>query len=484
VCGVLRESHRYYRLVNEQLAHYIAADSNLSSETSAENTQQPNPDTLVALSPISPSASPAIVTATEPTDHEAPSVTTEASEHQPSPRGTTRNKPESEGGAELEFQIPPFYSLLKDVGTMQMISPHGGSLKVDFVLNQADLELMKNYKYDATNKPLFVLLCGIMMASSKVKQTIPVEFPQHFSVRINFLEVSKTYLDKHQRKSQKHCYGLPIDITPFIKRKLNVRNTIDLKVEYHAAIPSLHIPYQNARFLFAVKIAEKYDVPYLLERLQKERYQSKEQTIAYMKHMTTSIIQDTAKESDELSFPISQTSLRDPLSRQLIQFPCRGAACRHVECFDALIYLTTNEQHPKWQCPICNRYAAFEDLTMDHYFEEILAIKKQENWDDNAMIRIDYATGDWFRIVASAIHEVSSASKKRPIVAMIDLTDSHDGPDDEHLGSSQTEKPLKRIMTSASDNTNTATSKTAANHEEANAMRNTGPALQNPIILD
>ena len=45
-------------------------------------------------------------------------------------------------------------------------------------------------------------------------------------------------------------------------------------------------------------------------------------------------------------------SLQDPLSRLRIQKPARGAACRHVSCFDLLTYLQFNRKNRKWKCPI------------------------------------------------------------------------------------------------------------------------------------
>lgn len=68
----------------------------------------------------------------------------------------------------------------------------------------------------------------------------------------------------------------------------------------------------------------------------------------------------------------SIVSLKCPISASRIVTPCRSTACTHNQCFDAQSYLQMQEQAPTWSCPICNKAAPFEILTIDQYVEEIL----------------------------------------------------------------------------------------------------------------
>lgn len=57
------------------------------------------------------------------------------------------------------------------------------------------------------------------------------------------------------------------------------------------------------------------------------------------------------------------------LSRQLVKMrlgvPCRVLTCAHLQCFDAVFFLQMNEKKPTWTCPVCDKPAPFELLTID-----------------------------------------------------------------------------------------------------------------------
>lgn len=55
-----------------------------------------------------------------------------------------------------------------------------------------------------------------------------------------------------------------------------------------------------------------------------------------------------------------------------IQLPCRAVTCSHIQCFDALLYLQMNEKKPSWICPVCDKSALFNHLTIDGLFTEII----------------------------------------------------------------------------------------------------------------
>lgn len=65
-------------------------------------------------------------------------------------------------------------------------------------------------------------------------------------------------------------------------------------------------------------------------------------------------------------------SLKCDISARRIATPCRSISCAHNQCFDAASYLQLQEQAPQWICPLCNRSAPFNNLTIDLYVDSIL----------------------------------------------------------------------------------------------------------------
>lgn len=45
-----------------------------------------------------------------------------------------------------------------------------------------------------------------------------------------------------------------------------------------------------------------------------------------------------------------------------------------MQCFDAITFLSMNEQTPTWTCPVCNqKINSIQDLVIDGYFDDILS---------------------------------------------------------------------------------------------------------------
>eukprot|EP01114_Cavostelium_apophysatum_P008482 TRINITY_DN2100_c0_g1_i1.p1 TRINITY_DN2100_c0_g1~~TRINITY_DN2100_c0_g1_i1.p1 ORF type:complete len:538 (+),score=106.56 TRINITY_DN2100_c0_g1_i1:105-1718(+) len=75
---------------------------------------------------------------------------------------------------------------------------------------------------------------------------------------------------------------------------------------------------------------------------------------------------------DEIEEISSKISLRDPLTRTLVQVPIRASTCGHIGCFELQSYLAMNERVPRWKCPLCNRSALFKNLLIDTYVQKIM----------------------------------------------------------------------------------------------------------------
>ncbi|KAJ8270056.1 hypothetical protein GJAV_G00109860 [Gymnothorax javanicus] len=95
-------------------------------------------------------------------------------------------------------------------------------------------------------------------------------------------------------------------------------------------------------------------------------------------------------------------SLICPLVKMRLGVPCRVLTCAHLQCFDAMFFLQMNEKKPTWTCPVCDKPAPYEMLTIDGLLSEIL--KETQDVDE-----IEYlADGSW-RPITEEKRERSSA---------------------------------------------------------------------------
>lgn len=67
----------------------------------------------------------------------------------------------------------------------------------------------------------------------------------------------------------------------------------------------------------------------------------------------------------EIATTMLKVSLNCPLGKMKMSIPCRASTCSHLQCFDANLYLQMNERKPTWNCPVCDRPAAFDNLVID-----------------------------------------------------------------------------------------------------------------------
>lgn len=86
------------------------------------------------------------------------------------------------------------------------------------------------------------------------------------------------------------------------------------------------------------------------------------------------------KLNEDADSEIATTSLRVslacPLGKMRMSTPCRASTCAHLQCFDASLFLQMNERKPTWNCPVCDKAALYDNLTIDGYFQEVLNSNK------------------------------------------------------------------------------------------------------------
>ena len=70
-------------------------------------------------------------------------------------------------------------------------------------------------------------------------------------------------------------------------------------------------------------------------------------------------------EDPDIQATSESISLKDPLSYMDMSTPVRGLHCRHIQCFDATIFLSMMETTPTWLCPVCNKLINPDDIVLD-----------------------------------------------------------------------------------------------------------------------
>ncbi|KAH8035787.1 hypothetical protein HPB51_008614 [Rhipicephalus microplus] len=150
---------------------------------------------------------------------------------------------------------------------------------------------------------------------------------------------------------------LPVDILRFCFLCPGVRNKISLSWQHE----------NDREYFVGVFLVRRQSVATILRELQLKR-------IAPGMTQTKQLInaKERASGGDDIEVTSVHASLTCPLSKKRMSYPCRALRCKHIQCFDALSYLLSNEMRPTWMCPVCGERAAFSSLVIDRLFMWIL----------------------------------------------------------------------------------------------------------------
>ncbi|GAU15620.1 hypothetical protein TSUD_108790 [Trifolium subterraneum] len=69
-------------------------------------------------------------------------------------------------------------------------------------------------------------------------------------------------------------------------------------------------------------------------------------------------------------------NLRCPMSGSRMKIAGRFKPCVHMGCFDLEVFVEMNQRSRKWQCPICLKNYALENIIIDPYFNRITSMMK------------------------------------------------------------------------------------------------------------
>ncbi|XP_030032288.1 E3 SUMO-protein ligase PIAS2 isoform X2 [Manduca sexta] len=168
----------------------------------------------------------------------------------------------------------------------------------------------------------------------------------------------------------------PVNISSLVKLSPTVANTI-------------HVTWAadfTRAYVLSVFMVRKLTSAELLQRLKNKGTKNPDYTRSLIKE----------KLSEDYDSEIATTSLRVslmcPLGKMRMSCPCRPAACPHLQCFDASLFLQMNERKPTWLCPVCDRPAPYDTLVVDGYFQEVLTSARLSSECSEIQLHAD---GSW-----------------------------------------------------------------------------------------
>lgn len=135
---------------------------------------------------------------------------------------------------------------------------------------------------------------------------------------------------------------------------------------------------------------------------------------------TTGLIKEKFKleESDtEIATTVLHVSLACPLGKIRMTNPCRASTCSHLQCFDALTFLHMNEKKSTWKCPVCDKDALYENLTIDEYFLNVIQSSDLGSDENEIQLMKD---GSWSRYV---VNNNIQAKVERTTTPSIEISD-------------------------------------------------------------
>jgi len=170
-----------------------------------------------------------------------------------------------------------------------------------------------------------------------------------------------------------------------------LKNEIKITWSYRQDNVNLHLQYANAQYALHVFLVEHVGVEELCEQIKKKSEK-------FFQEDLIKLLAKARANDRDLGLEVSDQKLKliCPIDQRRLKKPIRATTCQHLQCFDLTNYigkliffcllnfvicfiLGLNEKANKWICPVCNKFALFEDLQIDTYTESILSSIQDEN---------------------------------------------------------------------------------------------------------
>lgn len=221
-----------------------------------------------------------------------------------------------------------------------------------FTCSQASRITLNRNIANAQQNPIQVhIRFSLMNSNSELEDCLP----NSLGVKVNnrLMAIPSTCTSKNQNPTDFKKPTRPIDITPFLKLSPVATNTVTISyVESYPANPA-------TQFCFTIQLVKRLEAKELLDRLVSSGTSDPLET--------RNLVIEKLRGDDESEILSSslKCKLACPLGKMRIQIPIRGKLCKHIQCFDALLYLKMNEKKSTWICPICDQKAEYHHLFVD-----------------------------------------------------------------------------------------------------------------------
>ncbi|KAJ2907256.1 hypothetical protein MKZ38_006550 [Zalerion maritima] len=252
----------------------------------------------------------------------------------------------------ITFRESPFYKIEAYIGETRVLEPmqhHRNT--VELLVRTQDQALLSRCGPGSGLRVM--LFCA---ASDLGSQNIA--FPQNSELKVNGGDVKANMRGLKRKPGSTR----PVDLTDHLRLNpahYNNRVTFTYALTMQERTQLL----SGQKFHLVLCVCRVTSVAELVQCLEISR--------KIPRHVTVDDLRKKAADPDIVATS-QKLSLKCPLSYMRLGLPCRGQACKHIQCFDATSYLQLQEQGPQWRCPICNREASYDDLAVDMYVKEIL----------------------------------------------------------------------------------------------------------------
>ncbi|KAJ8374517.1 hypothetical protein SKAU_G00050970 [Synaphobranchus kaupii] len=329
-------------------------------------------------------------------------------------------KPSPTPAAEVKLVSLPFYQTLETLlPPTELIAQNGDKLQDSpcvFELTQGQVDQVRNSsELRAGIKSVQVVLRICYTDTVGVQED---QYPPNIAVKVNqsYCHVPGYYpSNKPGVEPRRPCR--PINITPWL--------------HLSTASNRINVTWGNfgKRYCVAVYLVRVFTSAELFSQLKHCSVESAERC--------RERIQDKLRFDPESEIATTglRVSLICPLVKMRLGVPCRVLTCAHLQCFDAVFFLQMNEKKPTWTCPVCDKPAPFELLTIDGLLSEIL--KETEDVEE-----IEYLTdGSWRPIRDEKEREKERERSNTPDYPVLDICSSEaNGLSPAHSSTSQTGK--------------------------------------------
>ncbi|XP_015952366.1 E3 SUMO-protein ligase SIZ1 [Arachis duranensis] len=218
-----------------------------------------------------------------------------------------------------------------------------------FQLTRADKDLV--------SKPEFDIQAWCMLLNDKV--SFRMQWPQYTDLQVNGVPVRAINRPGSQLLGANGRDDGPI-ITPYTKDGIN----------------KITLTGCDARiFCVGVRIVKRRSMQQILNIIPKEpEGEQFDDALARVRRCVGGGNEDDNADSDSDLEVVSDTfsiSLRCPMSGSRMKIAGRFKPCIHMGCFDLEVFVEMNQRSRKWQCPICLKNYALENIIIDPYFNRI-----------------------------------------------------------------------------------------------------------------